>query len=332
MNSEWSDFLASRGAPSSSSEDVSCALNDLSHFGLIRVEGEDAEDFLQGQMTNDIRLVTEDHSNLAGWCNAKGRMIASFRCFRLGGSFYLQTLIDAIPKLVPRLSMYVLRSKVEISDASDDLVRIGLSGNCASPLLQPFFEELPDQVNGVQQQDEMVLIRLPGSIPRFEVIGPRQQLQELWQTAEGQAQHASKELWALFDIRAGIPTLYPETSESFVPQMANMQLIDGVSFTKGCYTGQEVVARMQYLGKLKRRMYLAHVDSNTPPRPGDELFAEGSTSGQGAGKVVDAQASGEGYDLLAVIEISSAEENQVRLGEEGPMLEILNLPYSYTEV
>ncbi|MEW7994858.1 MAG: folate-binding protein, partial [Candidatus Thiodiazotropha endolucinida] len=109
------------------------------------------------------------------------------------------------------------------------------------------------------------------------------------------------------------------------------QLIDGVSFTKGCYTGQEVVARMQYLGKLKRRMYLAHVVTQTPPQPGDELFAEESTSGQGAGKVVDAQASGEGYDLLAVIEIASAEENQVRLGENGPRLEILNLPYSYSE-
>ncbi|MEW8505328.1 MAG: folate-binding protein YgfZ [Candidatus Thiodiazotropha sp.] len=331
MNREWSDFLAARSRVPDNATAISCALNDLSHLGLIRVDGEDAEQFLQGQMTNDMRQVTEDHSNLAGWCNAKGRMIVSFRCFRQGGSFYLQTLAEAIPKIVPRLSMYVLRSKVEISDASDDFVRIGLSGNCAEALLQPFFEELPDQANGVQQQDGMVLIRLPGPVPRFEVIGPAPQLQELWQTAEGQAQTASEALWALYDIRAGIPTLYPETSESFVPQMTNMQLIDGVSFTKGCYTGQEVVARMQYLGKLKRRMYLAHVECNDPPKPGDELFAQGSTSGQGAGKVVDAQASGEGYDLLAVIEISSAEEHQVRLGEEGPVLQILNLPYSYTE-
>ncbi|MET0071442.1 MAG: folate-binding protein YgfZ [Candidatus Thiodiazotropha sp.] len=331
MNSEWSDFLASRSAPPSNGAEISCALNDLSHYGLIRVDGEDAEQFLQGQMTNDMGQVTEDHSNLAGWCNAKGRMIASFRCFRQGTSFYLQTLAEAIPKLMPRLSMYILRSRVEISDASDDLVRIGISGNCAEALLQPFFEELPEQANGVQQQDGMILIRLPGPTPRFEVIGPTPQLQELWQTAEGQAQQAGRELWSLYEIHAGIPTLYPQTSESFVPQMANMQLVDGVSFTKGCYTGQEVVARMQYLGKLKRRMYLAHVESAAPPQPGDELFAEGSTSGQGAGKVVDAQASGEGYDLLAVIEITSAEENRVRLGEEGPMLEILNLPYSYAE-
>jgi folate-binding protein YgfZ len=331
MNREWSEFLATQSSPSNDGPDINCALNDLSHYGLIRVEGEDAEQFLQGQLTNDMREVTEDHSNLAGWCNAKGRMIASFRCFRHDGSFYLQTLSDTIPAILPRLSMYVLRSKVEISDVSDDWVRIGLTGECAEALLQPFFDELPEQVNGVQQQDGMILVRLPGTTPRFEVIGPSPQLKEIWQTAEGQAQPSTNALWSWHEIRAGIPTLYPQTQESFVPQMTNLQLIDGVSFTKGCYIGQEVVARMQYLGKLKRRMYLAHVDTETPPQPGDELFAQGSTSRQGAGKVVDAQARGEGYDLLAVIEIASAEENQVKLGEDGPLLEILDLPYSYSE-
>ncbi|MGD8912818.1 MAG: folate-binding protein YgfZ [Candidatus Thiodiazotropha sp.] len=331
MNKEWSEFLASQSTPSSDGADINCALNDLSHYGLIRVEGEDAEQFLQGQLTNDMRMVTEDHSNLAGWCNAKGRMIASFRCFRHDGSFYLQTLSDAIPAILPRLSMYVLRSKVEINDVSDEWVRIGLTGDCAEALLLPFFDELPEHANGVQRQDGMILIRLPDSTPRFEVIGPSPQLKEIWQTAEGQARPATEAFWSLHEIRAGIPTLYPQTRESFVPQMANMQLIDGISFTKGCYTGQEVVARMQYLGKLKRRMYLAHVDTENPPQPGDKLFAGGSTSGQGTGKVVDAQASGKGYDLLAVIEITSAEEDQVRLGEDGPILEILNLPYSYSD-
>ncbi|MEW8499675.1 MAG: folate-binding protein, partial [Candidatus Thiodiazotropha taylori] len=175
------------------------------------------------------------------------------------------------------------------------------------------------------------LIRLPGTTPRFEVIGPGPQVKEIWQTAEGQAQPATRGLWSLYEIRAGVPTLYPQTRESFVPQMANMQLIDGVSFTKGCYTGQEVVARMQYLGKLKRRMYLAHVESTTSPQPGDELFARLSTSGQGTGKVVEAQANGDGYDLLAVIEIASAEEDQVLLGEQGSPLEIVNLPYPFAE-
>jgi folate-binding protein YgfZ len=331
MNREWSEFLASRSTPGGDNVDISCALNDLSHYGIIRIEGEDAEQFLQGQMTNDMREVTEDHSNLAGWCNAKGRMIASFRCFRHNSNLYLQTLSDFIPTILPRLSMYVLRSKLVISDVSDDWARIGLSGNCAEALLQPFFEDLPEAVDSVAQQDGMILIRLPGITTRFEVIGSATQLKEIWQTAEGQATPASTSFWSLHEIRAGIPTLYPETSESFVPQMTNMQLINGVSFIKGCYIGQEVVARMQYLGKLKRRMYLAHVETESRPQPGDELYAEESTSGQGAGKVVDAQATGNGYDLLAVIEIASAEQGQVRLGENGPMLEVLTLPYGFSD-
>ena len=124
--------------------------------------------------------------------------------------------------------------------------------------------------------------------------------------------------------------MYPETAEAFVPQMTNMQLVNGVSFTKGCYTGQEVVARMRYLGKLKRRMYLAHIDADSPPKSGDALFSASSESGQGTGKIVAAQASPEGgYDLLAVVEISAVERGDVRWGETGPRLAFRELPYEF---
>ena len=167
---------------------------------------------------------------------------------------------------------------------------------------------------------------------RVEVVTPVEDpklQQELRLILDGVFNHVGRDFWALADIRAGIPSVLEETVEAFVPQMANLQLVGGVSFTKGCYTGQEVVARMQYLGKLKRRMYLAHVVSANAPKPGDELFARGSTSGQGAGKVVDAQPAGDGYDLLAVIEINSLEQQSVHLGEAGPALELLDLPYEF---
>ncbi|MES9863950.1 MAG: folate-binding protein YgfZ [Candidatus Thiodiazotropha sp. LLP2] len=331
MNEEWSEFLTTRTNTNQNGIELSCALNDLSHLGMIRISGEDAETYLQGQLTNDVRKVTSQHSNLAGWCNAKGRMLANFRCFRRSDDYFLQTPLENLPSVMQRLGMYVLRAKVTLSDVSDELIRIGLTGDCSDALLQPFFDDIPEQPNDVQQQGELTLIRLPGSKPRFEIIGPVNLVEEIWQTAEGQAQTGNVDFWALQEIRAGIPTIYQETKEAFVPQMTNMQLIDGVSFTKGCYTGQEIVARMQYLGKLKRRMYLAHVDTTTEPQPGDELFAKQSTSGQGTGKVVEAQASGDGYDLLAVIEIASVEEDQVLLGEQGPPLEILNLPYPFSE-
>ena len=330
MNKTWSEFMASRHLAAAHTAPA-CALNDLSHFGLIRVEGEDAEAFLQGQLTNDIRQVTESHSNLAGWCSAKGRMLANFRCFRRGDAYYLQTPRENLSVVIKRLGMFVLRAKVRIDDASDELMRMGITGDCAEPLLAPFIESLPEEVNGVVHHQSLSLIRLPGATPRFEVLGQSETLIPLWQTAESQAHPMDNGFWALQEIHAGIPTIYQRTSEVFVPQMANMQLVDGVSFTKGCYVGQEVIARMQYLGKLKRRMYLAHVETETPPAPGDDLFAEGSTSGQGAGKVVDAQPQGNGFDLLAVIEIASAEENEVTLGENGSRLAIEKLPYPFVE-
>lgn len=329
MNKEWSEFLQSRPVESQSST-LECALNDLSHFGLIQVEGEDAFQFLQGQLTNDMREVTEDHSSLSSCCTAKGRMIANFRVFRRGPAYLLQTPRANLESVIKRLRMYVLMSKVIIRDVSDDLARFGITGDCAVSLLQAHFPDIPSTANEAVELAESVLIKMPGSLPRFEVVGPSGDLIKLWQACESKTKPMDQDFWALQEIRAGIPTVFPETTEAFVPQMVNMQLIDGVSFTKGCYTGQEVVARMQYLGKLKRRMYFAHVESDTPPKPGDELFAEGSTSGQGAGKVVDAQAADAGHDLLAVIEISSADEGIVHLGQNGPKLEIRDLPYGFS--
>ncbi len=331
MNQEWTDFLASRPATEPSDDATDCALNDLSHYGLIRVTGEDAETFLQGQLTNDVRQVTEAHSNLAGWCNAKGRMIVNFRCFKRDGDYYLQTPGEHIERVLKRLGMYVLRSQVSLTDASDDLVRIGLSGSCSESMLAEDFENLPETINGMVQTGARTLIRLPSTLPRFEVIGPEAEIQTLWRRAETQARVATRDFWALQEIRAGVPTVFEETRETFVPQMMNMPLVDGVSFTKGCYIGQEVVARMQYLGTLKRRMYLAHVDTDNPPNPGDELYSTESVSGQGAGKVVDARASDNGYDLLAVIEVASALNGEVRLGEAGPVLQIQALPYGFPE-
>ena len=327
MNMQWSDFLRNRNEQSHPTH-PSCALNDLSHFGLIQLEGEDAMQFLQGQFTNDMREVSEQHSNLSGWCSAKGRMLANFRVMRRGSAYLLQAPLAQVEPMIKRLRMFVLRSKVTIADVSDEWACFGLTGDCAQALLQPHFTTLPETGNEAQVMDETILLRLPGTIPRFELIGPVNKLIDIWQSCETQATPMDSNFWALQEIRAGIPTVYPETREAFVPQMANMQLIDGVSFTKGCYTGQEVVARMQYLGKLKRRMYLAHVRSATQPQPGDELFARGSSSGQGAGKVVDAQAAGDGYDLLAVIELESLAQG-VHLGENGPALEILELPYEF---
>jgi tRNA-modifying protein YgfZ len=347
VNPQWQDFLRVRGAEPASDgsagfpgtaappggEPDLCALFDLSHLGLIAVRGEDAEPFLQGQLTNDIRELSATHSQLSSHCSPKGRMLACFRVLRLGDAIHLQLPGERLPDTLKRLRLYVLRAKVSLVDVSDDLVRIGLAGDCAAEVLQRQGLPAPDRDEDVVTTGGVSVLRLPSPTPRFELIGPFDAIGRLWDALAQSATPSTSDVWALHDIRGGIPNVYQETVDAFVPQMANLQLIDGVSFNKGCYTGQEVVARMQYLGKLKRRMYWAEVDTDAAPRPGDALHVPSSTSEQAGGRVVDARPAGPGrFELLAVVEIEAAEGGEVRLGEGGPRLRLRPPRYGFPQV
>jgi folate-binding protein YgfZ len=337
MNSQWKSFLDQHSDSSSpkhgQNNNLECMLIDLSHLGLIRVSGGDTRDFLQGQFTNDVRDVSDSHFQINSYCTPKGRILASFLLFERRGDLYLQLPRDTHQAVLKRLPMFVLMSKVKVEDADAGLIRIGLAGACAETLLGESLPTLPTGVDDQRQDGGITVLRLAGKTARYELIGEVKEITALWKTLSRTATIGNAGQWALLDIRAGIPTIQKGTIEAFVPQMVNLQLIDGVSFTKGCYTGQEVVARMKYLGKLKRRMFLAHVDTETPPRPGDELFSSCSQSGQGAGKVVDAQHAPEGgYDLLAVAEISLAKAGDLHLLDTGgPGLQLMELPYSVRE-
>lgn len=339
MNPEWQTFLSSRGAAPTANGGIefpgaqpsACSLHDLSHLGLIAVSGADAETFLQGQLTNDVREISDEHSQLSSHCSPKGRMLASFRIWRQRETYFLQPTGERVADLVKRLKMFVLRSAVTIDDLSDGPARIGLAGDCAVAALQAAGLPVPAEIADLKADGELVVIRLPGPAPRFEIIAPVERMTGLWDTFCEQAQAGGRDDWALMDIRAGIPSVYNATADAFVPQMANMQLVDGVSFTKGCYTGQEVIARMQYLGKLKRRMYHAEVQTVEPPRPGDALHASASTSEQASGRVVDARPAGTGrFELLAVVEVAATESGEVRLGDaNGPVLSFEPPPYGF---
>ena len=320
----WQDFLATQTLSESPIGD--CAMTDLSHLGLIRVSGEDKLGFLQGQLTNDINKVSPSLSPLSSYCCPKGRMLASFRILQRDEDLLIMLPLELLEATLKRLRMFVLRSQVTLEDASNALARIELSGACAADLL-PL--DPPTADNGSVSQDGYTIVRTPGDRPRFQVIAGPEDMQALWKEAQQTATPTARQAWALLDIRAGIPTVYQQNIEAFVPQMANLQLLDGVSFTKGCYTGQEVVARMQYLGKLKRRMYRVRVDTGQPLEPGMELFSASSDSGQGAGRVVDAAASPDGgYEALVVTPISCAEADDLQLGDAGgPPLQLLDMPY-----
>ena len=343
MNPDWRTFLTAQGArigaddrvvpPAPSGAAVppgDCTRYDLSHLGLIGVAGADADTFLQGQLSNDIRALTPTHSQLSSHCSPKGRMLALFRVVRHGEGIWLQLPRERVAEAIKRLRLYVLRSKVTLEDLSDGPVRIGLAGAGTPRELERLGLPLPAGDNDVASADGVRVLRLPSPVPRFALIADCERQTAIWEALEPGSTWGDEDAWALLDIRAGIPSVYTATVDAFVPQMANLQLIDGVSFTKGCYTGQEVVARMQYLGKLKRRMYFAEVASPTPPQPGDALEAPGSTSEQTPGRVVDARPSGEGrYELLAVVEIEAAQSGEVRLGSAGALLHLQPPPYGF---
>ncbi len=300
---------------------------DLSQFGLIAIHGEDALNFMQNLFCNDVRDVNTNKGQLSAICNAKGRILANFRIFMRGDSYYLQLPISQVEGILKKLQMYKLMSKVDIVDASNSFVRIGCCGPTIEQELAAISTTLPESVNDTIQQNKLTIIRISDALPRFELIGEFAEIKAAWQRLNVQAAPVGSYQWQLHDILNGIPNIEPAVSEAFVPQTANLDKIGALSFTKGCYPGQEVVARSQYLGKLKRQMYLAHIDSDTPARPGDEIF--NVDSGEVSGKVVDCQHSADqGYELLAVLRIADTQTAALALNStEGAKLEIGKLPY-----
>lgn len=345
MRSDWLTFLAQQGAVlehnrvahfGDSHKELQAAmagdiLCDLSPQGLIAACGPDTEQFLQGQVTSDVRRISSEHSQLSAHCSPKGRILAGFRIFRRDDTYYLRLPKEMIEPTLKRLRLFVLRAKTILEDASDALIGIGLSGPNTETFLQETLGKIPVQGDDVVQCRKITVIRLPGVPARFEIHGELETIKDLWTTLAAKTTPVGTEPWKLLDILAGVPTIYPETADAFVPQMTNLHLLNGVSFEKGCYTGQEVVARTQYLGKLKRRMYRAHVDSATRPKPGDELFSPQADPGQSTGKIVDACRHPDGgYEVLAVVLIESAEGGTVLLGDRnGPPLKFEPLPYSF---
>jgi folate-binding protein YgfZ len=301
-------------------------LCDLGQFGVLKTAGADAQSFLQNLLSSDVKAVSGTQAQLSSFNTAKGRMLATFLIWQAGGEYCLQLPHALCPSLQKKLLMYVLRAKVKISDASEELVCLGLSGPGAATLVQRYLGDVPQGALQTAQHETGSVICT--GTQRYQVITTPQHASALWLDLCKGARPAGSACWDWLSIRSGIPVILPATQEQFVPQMANLELIGGVSFKKGCYPGQEIVARMQYLGKNKRRMYLAHIEGDAAPQPGDELYGA-DMEGQASGMVVNAApAPGGGSDLLAVVQISSRENGPVHWkSPQGAPLRFLPLPY-----
>ena len=306
-------------------------LCDLGNFGLIQVSGADAQTFLQGQFSNDVKDVTEESSQLSSYNSPKGRMYASFRLMRFGETYLMLLPGENIEPTIKRLRMFVLRSDVKLDDVSENFSVLGVAGPDCRSALQALFNDTPSEVNGVKQWDNGLIVHVPGSIDRFQIICTKATAAPYRESLGKQLSDASTDEWKRLDIEAGIPHIYISTREEFVAQMVNLHSIGGVSFTKGCYPGQEIVARMHYLGKLKKRMYRIHVDGDALPQPNTNIVEVGSDNTQSVGQIVDAVAlpSG-GFEALAVLQIKSAESAKLALENSASGIQIEALPYEVT--
>lgn len=341
MNNDWKQHLLDKAATpnkhgsfdiegtdvtTSESNDIIC---DLSGYSTVVIAGEDALEFMQGQFTNDVAKVDNEHSQLNAFCNNKGRMIVNFRLFQYQQNYFASIKNDLVKKSITQLQKYILRAQVAIQDVSEQLVHLGVSGPNTPDLLSAFIPGLNTETDSVSHTEDYIAIRVSGPLPRYEIFCAANKAITLWNELAEKTTAVSSSTWEYLNIVNGLPIIDTKTSEEFVPQMANMELVNGVSFDKGCYTGQEIVARTHYLGKQKRRTYRIKITSGDSPEAGDQLATTTSTENQFIGSIINSvQTANNTYEALAVIQIKSAESEKLKLRDKKGNVEILKLPYS----
>jgi len=289
----------------------------LSHLGVIRVEGEDAAKFLHGQLTQDFALLGMDQARLAAFLSAKGRMQASFIGFKRSATEVLLVCSrDLLPATLKRLSMFVLRAKAKLTDATGDFALYGIAG---------------DAINAVAGSAQPAWSKADlGTATVVHLYPANGTPRALWVAAATEPAPAGPALdatlWLWSEVISGVATLTAPVVETFVPQMLNYESVGGVNFKKGCYPGQEVVARSQFRGTLKRRAYIVHAAAEVAV--GAEVFSTSDLE-QPCGTVVQvAAAPGGGFDAIVSLQISAAQEGALQVGAaDGVPLSLLPLPY-----
>ncbi|MEX2523621.1 MAG: hypothetical protein WD750_01570 [Gammaproteobacteria bacterium] len=278
-------------------------------FCLLHVAGSDAVSFLHAQLTCDVENMADGAGSSAAWCNPKGRVIATFLLFRLDNEFFL--LLPSVLKesVVKRLNMFVLRADVRITDFTEGRSLLGVRDQSEN-----------SNAFSITKLNERLHLFLPDTgSERCLIIDENERLQKVWTELTETFRPVDSRCWALLDIKAGIPWLNHDTTEQFLPQELSLEESGGLSFSKGCYPGQEVVARVHYRGQVKRRLFHASADGNTGITPGLKIRDE---AGKSTGTVVSATAmTNAGAVLLIVIETASAQAETLFL-ENGTSLKI----------
>ena len=343
MSDSWHNFLRRQGAAFAGASvlrfgdgaSVYLDPNDtvfspVTWMGIARVSGSDAAEFLQAQLTGDIRDIGFGISRISGYCNPKGRLLAIFRVLRDGDDFLLLSDSGILPGILQRLQMYVLRMKVDLA-VETARVAIGLTGPGANHIVAELAGSPAEMPTEVFCKGGVCSIPLGDREKGYLVIAPPEQLIKSWTEIRSGTQLAGSDQWALFEMRSGLARITAATQEDFIPQSVNLDLIGGVSFSKGCYPGQEIVARVRYLGRVKHRMARALVTHGELPTPGDPVFLDAKTT-QRAGTVINAVGlpSGTG-ELLATVPLASSTGAEFPVDQAGRSIRLVELPVETSE-
>ncbi|MCE3262296.1 MAG: folate-binding protein [Pseudoduganella sp.] len=326
----WNELLTQEQETLTASQLATGFVAPLTDQGVIAFSGEESASFLHNQLTNDVEHLGLGEVRLAGYCTPKGRMLASFLMWRNEESVYLQLPRAIQPAVQKRLQMFVLRAKTKAADVSDQFVTLALGGGDAEAVLQTWFDVLPAKPYTRMYHPLGTVLRVADAFgsPRYLWLASAETASMAASMLKDRLLVGGNEAWRLSEIHAGVPQVGPATQEQFVPQMVNFELLGGVNFKKGCYPGQEIVARSQYLGKLKRRTALASI-ADLAATAGAEVFSPADPE-QPCGMVVNTARNGAGgVDALVEMKLEALEAGDVRFGSAtGPALQFKPLPYA----
>lgn len=301
---------------------------ELRESGLIVVEGEDAVAFLHAQLTSDVAGLGTSKTQYSGYCSPKGRLLATFLVWRLQNRVFLQLPLALSEVIRARLAKYVLRTKVRLAEGRPQWKLFAVSGPDAAGVLASVVSVSSIERHEVAATDDVAATKLAAA--RYLILAPASDAPAVRATLEAGAHEEPETAWAKLDIEAGVPWIVPATQDEYIPQMVNLDLIGGVSYSKGCYPGQEIVARTHHLGRVKQRMHHIRMPDEGAPDPGDPLYSALFGSEQASGTLVNAAPHAQrGHVALAVIHTAALSAGGLRWKSfDGPAVELLALPYS----
>lgn len=354
LDPEWFDFLTSQKAQFNSTGQIDTfgqaelerflikngpVLTNLTHQGLIKVSGTDAISFLQGQLTTNINDISQTHAQLSAYCDPKGQVLALFLIFKYQDNLYLSFNHSLKEVILKRLNMFIMRSDVILTDVSNQLIHIGFAGEFGDLDLQrrlntKIKKEYETGSIQAEEMNDICVVKVPGPYHKYDLFGPVDQMKKAWELLKSNAELTNSYDWNLLNITAGIPDVTQQTSAQFLAQFLNLDKLGAIDFKKGCFPGQEMIARVHYRGKITKRMFRIRTETQLDLKPGDKLTLVDDVDKNYKFTVIAANPNiFEGTLCLAVGTLKSLEHIQGTLSNElGNAVFIEPLPYSVTDI